>query len=43
MDALDIDLARSVHTERTRAREERNCLALRDSLETGALVHTFTR
>ena len=43
MDALDIDLARSLHTERTRAVEERNRLALRDSVPTGALVHTRRR
>ena len=39
MDALDIDLARSLHAERARAVEERNRLALRDGVATGALVH----
>lgn len=43
MDPLDIDLARSVHEERTRIIEERNRLDLRDSLPAGALVHTRRR
>lgn len=43
MDALDLDLARTLHSERTRALEERHRHHLEDSVPTGALVHTRRR